>query len=388
MFAVPGLVWLAYVGLIGGDWFPFERHWEPALVCLAFALSSLLAMLPYARRWLLAGLVVSAAVLHIALQSAVDQWAEQYKPGKWSEAIARDIRAQDPNGDAERLARRRQREGRLESQRSYSECFALGQQLRVAFSVQKPLIAVNAAGCFPYVSRLPSLDMLGLNDFHIAHHRPPDMGEGPIGHELGDGSYVLSRKPDIVVLCGVNGMILGLVVPCGRGDRELTALPEFQRNYRLVFYRADMFDGAFWTRIEDGRLGITRSADTIYLPGFLLATTHGARAVLDTAGRLVTALEVGDARIADVYLPSGTWELSLKSDGLSKLQFETSPVGGNPTSRLNVLRVTSEGKALSFRVFGGPGLVYAITGRRLVEQSEGARTDDVKVSVTGTATPH
>ena len=40
-------------------------------------------------------------------------------------------------------------------------------------SEEEPLFAVTAAGCLPYFSELPALDMLGLNDRHIAHHRPP-----------------------------------------------------------------------------------------------------------------------------------------------------------------------------------------------------------------------
>src|SRR5581483_8262248 len=70
----------------------------------------------------------------------------------------------------------------------------LGDLLRRAFSPSQPLMAVDTAGCLPYFSGLPSLDMLGLNDAYIAHHTPAGFGHGAIGHELGDGRYVLSRR--------------------------------------------------------------------------------------------------------------------------------------------------------------------------------------------------
>ena len=39
--------------------------------------------------------------------------------------------------------------------------------------------------------------MLGLNDYHIPRNPPRNFGEGSIGHELGDGDYVLRREPDL-----------------------------------------------------------------------------------------------------------------------------------------------------------------------------------------------
>jgi hypothetical protein len=55
------------------------------------------------------------------------------------------------------------------------------------------LVATNAAGALPYFSDLPTLDMLGLTDRHIARSRP-DRRQW-VGHERGDGAYVLSRRP-------------------------------------------------------------------------------------------------------------------------------------------------------------------------------------------------
>ena len=57
------------------------------------------------------------------------------------------------------------------------------------------LLAVDAAGIMPYHSGLPTIDMLGLNDVHIAHLSVPLMGSGLAGHEKSDPSYVLGQRP-------------------------------------------------------------------------------------------------------------------------------------------------------------------------------------------------
>jgi hypothetical protein len=65
----------------------------------------------------------------------------------------------------------------------------VGVFLRYAFAEQRPLLAVDAAGCLPFFYQLPALDMLGLTDSHIARHAPPGFGTDFLGHELGDGKY-------------------------------------------------------------------------------------------------------------------------------------------------------------------------------------------------------
>lgn len=60
-------------------------------------------------------------------------------------------------------------------------------------------IAVVAAGAVPFESRLVTIDMLGINDEHIAH-RKLDIGTFPAGHEKYHSEYVLGRRPDIIIL--------------------------------------------------------------------------------------------------------------------------------------------------------------------------------------------
>ncbi len=61
------------------------------------------------------------------------------------------------------------------------------------------VVAVVPAGIIPYESRLPTIDMLGLNDEHIAH-RDLHIGEFSAGHEKYDSEYVLDKRPDIIIL--------------------------------------------------------------------------------------------------------------------------------------------------------------------------------------------
>jgi hypothetical protein len=356
VFLVPGLVWLAYVGIIGGDVFPFHRHWMPALVCFAFTLSSLLAALPAIRPRRFAVVLVVASVLDLALQMNVDSPTGSIGAPPQFGPLLSIGRKMDSDMDKNPIHM---------FERAMGRCIAVGQFLHNAFGEEQPLVAVNTAGCLPYASRLPSLDMLGLTDSHIAHHRPIDMGKGLLAHELGDGAYVLSRKPDLIAFCG---FIAG-GEPCFRSEREMVGMPDFQRYYRLVFFRAGSVDASLWTRIEDGRLGIIRTADTIYIPGFLLATTPGVRGVLGTAGKPAAALEDGDAVVERVYFPVGTWEVSLETDASNHLQLATSPSSESTALRSGALRIASYGTALSLRVFGGHGLVYSITAKRLAEYS-------------------
>lgn len=365
---VPGVAWLVYICAIGGDWFPFERQWQPAFICFAFATSGLLSMLSPIRPWRLIPLAVVVLILHLAAQATRNPYLPEFKHmDRYMETVRRDLRKADPTGRAERellSAGTPSREASLSGwQREFHQCIALGQLLHTAFKTEQPLIAVNGAGCLPYNSRLPSIDMFGMADAYIAHHPPPDMGRGPLGHELGDGAYVLSRKPDLIVFCDLG--LFGVVVPCSRSERQIVESPDLLTYYRLIFYRAGQFELQAWTRVENGRLGIKRAENEIYIPGFLLATTPGARGILDSEGKLAAELREGDARIENVVLPQGTWEVSLKADSVGKLQLATLPTSGSTTLGPRSLRLALEGGPRSFRVFGAPGLIYAVIVKRV-----------------------
>ena len=117
---------------------------------------------------------------------------------------------------------------------------AIGEWLARTFPPET-VVALNAAGIVPYESQLPTIDMLGLNDTHIAHVATVD-GEGAQGHQKHDAEYVLAQSPDVV--------LPGLPVLAPRrvqaaqlhrwfarwwehlpGDRDLFASPRFQEQY-------------------------------------------------------------------------------------------------------------------------------------------------------------
>ena len=329
-------------------------------------------MLSPIRPWLFAFLAAVAVVLDVVAQATVKPHLFQSRQtaGLWGPFLS-ELRRVDPSGKAERELLSAMQEGGghresflKEAQFEYLECIALGRLLHTAFNTEQPLIAVNPAGCLPYNSRLPALDMLGLNDSYIAHHRPPDMGHGALGHELGDGAYVLSRKPDLLIFCNF-GEIFGVTIPCNRNERQIADSPEFVKHYRLIRYRAGEFELLAWTRIEEGRLAIKRAEERVDIPGFLLATTSGADAILDSTGKLVTSLQEGDARIENIDLPSGTWEVSLQTDEVSDLHLTTLPASGGTILGARTLRVVSRGEPRSFRVSGARGLIYGIIARRV-----------------------
>jgi arabinofuranosyltransferase len=115
-------------------------------------------------------------------------------------------------------------------------CMAIGKALRKGFAPDQPSVATTAAGALPFYSRLPTLDMLGLNDYYLAHHRPADFGTGYLAHELGDPEYYMQQKPDIVIFSGDY-----FNTPSFRPELELFNREDFRRAYQAVRmkYRLD-----------------------------------------------------------------------------------------------------------------------------------------------------
>jgi arabinofuranosyltransferase len=268
--------WSLYLALVGGDIFPGWRQLVPAVVALGMVLAEA-ADATSVRFRFGEGIVAAVAVPVLAVGLLVQ------------------------NGDRENL--------RAKNELWTHDGRPVGLLLRRAFAEKKPLLAVDAAGALPYWSNLPSLDMLGLNDRYIATHPPPTFGHGGIGHELGDGAYVLKRQPDIVAF---NGSV-GSHAPIFLSGRQMVASHEFQQNYQLVRARgpggrtfAELF-----IRREGGKIGVTRRADRIDVPAFFFGT-GSAFAELDARGRLV-ANNPGPhaAELPRFHLPAGRWELLL-----------------------------------------------------------------------------
>lgn len=277
---IVSLGWACYVCFIGGDIFPARRHVVLLIVLGAFAVGELVAVLVAARGTRLSlGLVVGyVGVLGIA--QARDFQADVARAERWE-------------WDGE----------------------VIGRLLKTAFADRAPLLAVDPAGCLPFFSELPSIDMLGLNDRHIARNPPRDLGKGKLAHEFGDGKYVLSRDPDLVLFCLPHGSDRA----CFRSAAEMLSDPTFSQGYRLLHFQGDVpytFRSRIWVKMESARIGVQRKADRITVPGYLFAEDSNTVARLGDSGHLVASVNPSTtARLRGLAVPAGTYRLEVTAQG-------------------------------------------------------------------------
>ncbi len=277
------LAWLAYVTVVGGDIFVAWRHFVPAIVLAALLIAegaTALAQLDSQRRWIAGVMLVCAFSLHVYDEK---------------------------------------RDGRLafaNTERWEWDAEVVGRFLAEAFAAKAPLLAVDPGGAIPYYSGLPAVDMLGLNDRFLAQHPPANVGETLyLGHELGNGPYVLGRKPDLVLFC----LPQGSKKPCFRSGREIVQLDGFRDGYQLVTFegqRPHKFRSRFWLRREDGKIGIQRAPGRVEIPGFLAGDADSTWSHLDGAGKVVTEIAAhGTVAVANLALAAGVWKVT--ADGES-----------------------------------------------------------------------
>jgi arabinofuranosyltransferase len=295
--------WSTYLAAVGGDIFPGWRQLLLGLVPLALVAAEMGEQIGSHRLLLIAPLSLGLAALHLNIQ-------------------LRDS----------------------ENQRAAHELWewdgrAVGPLLKQAFGQAQPLLAVDAAGALPYWSELPSLDMLGLNDSYIAHHPPPNFGRGAIGHELGDGAYVLGRAPDLIAF----NSAAGARDPEFLSGREMLAMPVFHQLYQWVRLQASTGNRAFaelWVR-RDGKVGVVRDANRIEIPGFLFTgQASDATARLDGTGKLAAEISAAaPGALPPLEIPSGRWHIEAVAGGELVLGLrcnDRSVEGVAPGPRLNV----------------------------------------------------
>jgi hypothetical protein len=92
------------------------------------------------------------------------------------------------------------------------------------------VVALNQAGIIPYYSQLPIIDMLGLNNVHIAHNGKRNYNLW-YAHQAGDGDYVLSQKPDIIIF---SGDTLSSEPGNFISDQEIWSSDQFWKEYTLL----------------------------------------------------------------------------------------------------------------------------------------------------------
>lgn len=271
LFALPIFFWVLYLIYIGGDIFLGYRHILPVLIFSSLCLVQGLELYPPTKtlKWL----CVLGLFLHTAIQF-----------------LARD-----------NLAARKERWGWNGA--------ALGILFKEAFGNKNPLFATDPAGSIPYYSELPTLDMLGLNDKHIA--RTPHIEYGWIGHDHGDGAYVLARRPDLVLMQSP----WGSDEPSFKSSRELMKSAEFHDQYRLIHFFVETpepFVSRVWVRWKNGPLAIQWSPNKIVIPGYLFATTRENTVGLDSHHKLAVNLSSNyPLFIGPLQLSKGTWKVKI-----------------------------------------------------------------------------
>jgi hypothetical protein len=249
------LVWLAYVAFVGGDFMPQRRHLVPALFLLVA--------------------IAAEAVRHLASVRGAPATVAWYlafaSPASLAWLQHDDWAVKDAN-----------------NAHWYWTGRPIGKFFRSAFGDKDPLLAVDAAGSLPYFSRFRSLDMLGLNDRYLATHPPELTGSEGIGHELGDGDYVLERRPDLVVF----HLPYGAEKPMFRSGKEMVKLPAWRQEYQLFYYRTpqEAVEGVAHLRHQGGPFEPRWDGNRMRLPLWLLATSKTVRATLDEAGAMQLAI--------------------------------------------------------------------------------------------------
>ena len=141
-----------------------------------------------------------------------------------------------------------------------AQYFLVADALQASFP-RDTTIALNAVGVVPYGTRLRTIDMLGLTDPHIGH-RQIALGSGFAGHEKHDAAYVLSRRPDVIML-GFPGLHAEPITAQDvgvfygqrtmlHGDTQMLREPQFAAEYRLVNLRVGEGYATFFQRADFG----------------------------------------------------------------------------------------------------------------------------------------
>jgi arabinofuranosyltransferase len=342
------LVWALYVVAIGGDIFPAHRHAVPLIVTSAMLVSEAAgwALEPRPRAYrtrraaALLGIVLLVGALQVGRRRDPEIAAAHQERWEWA-------------GEA------------------------IGHFLKRAYAGMNPLIAVDAAGSVPYFTGFRALDMLGLNDRFLSHHRPADFGHGDLAHELGSGSYVYSRRPDLIIF----DLPWGADYPNYRSGRELRPRPEFVNDYTLVHIKVDdphEERSQIWMRRE-GATGVVRSPSEVRVPAVLLASQSSNPAQLGPSTVVELPLSTGRVfQYGGLALPPGRWRAEAQSRDAVFIDGSVQPGsrGGAPPVRLGDAFSLPAGGTVDLETWADPGgsrapVLEAIIVRRLPSEGDG-----------------
>ncbi len=242
-------IWFAYVLCGGGDWMPYFRFFVPIVPVLYVATAH--------------GLVEVADLLSDRLRRPSGAAAAALAFTATAVLVFSAVRpfdsavAQDPSSGFD--------VNPLPGAVNVPVHRAIGLWLKHNLP-RDATVAQIATGVVPYYSDLPTLDMQGVNDHHVAHLDVRDFGKGTAGHDKQDGAYVILSQPAVIWLS------IGLESAPRRtpddykppiDERLAPVITDVTRNlYLWVFYRpvAIAFQGG-WLNI------LVRSDVTLGDPG-------------------------------------------------------------------------------------------------------------------------
>jgi arabinofuranosyltransferase len=270
--------WCSYLVVVGGDIFPAFRQLVPALSVLVFVVAECFESI--STRFRFSWVALLPAAISLGFYNA---------------------EAQRENPEhARALSERWEWEGKPLGTMLHDA--ALNLEMVKEKNVF-PLLAVDAAGALPFWSRLPALDMLGLNDSYIAKHPPIQFGYGGIGHELGDGAYVLRRKPDLIAFCNASGT----PIPCFLSGKQMVATPSFHQEYRRVQYGHEASAGTLFVRFSSGPMAAQWSQNEAKIPPWFFASEPPSQWRLSPQGKSVVQIGGESVGSVDFELPAGIW---------------------------------------------------------------------------------
>ena len=208
----------------------------------------------------------------------------------------------------------------------------LGLFLKKAFGPQQPLVAVTAAGCIPYWSELPSLDMLGLTDYYLPRHPPDDLGQGYLGHELGDGKYVMDQKPDIITFHA------GVRKPVFRSGMEMQRSGDLIRWYtpvNIVGTFPYTCRATFWVRQDSSKIGIRSTPEEMEIPAYLLSGNRASAAQFNAEDKLVLPVSLKEPAGMNLLSPlPGNWTCEVVSKNAQAVECKVGQEGATTPIRV------------------------------------------------------
>lgn len=316
LLIVPITIWLAYIAFIGGDVFHGWRHFVVIIVLLALTISEITRLLTKQ------SLGRSAQVVLLVGVSLCLVWFHQNQ-------------LEDP-GNHKATEERWEYSGQV-----------IGTMLKRGFGEVRPVVAVTAAGCIPYWSGLPCVDMLGLNDHYLARNHPKEFGLGWIGHELRDDQYVIDLGVDIIII--------------HVGGDWMYKMRQFYDKYILCHFEGHepfTHQTAIWIKRTSDKIGIRTDDTAIVIPAYLLNGNHKTMAYLTEDNRFVIPVTTEQpAWLTWMDIPAGQWQAEVISSAEVAVTIEAldtseaspvkvdgdqidAPVGG--TIRITVFRFGAE----------------------------------------------